>query len=78
MPKYNGYKNYVTWNIALWLNNDEGLYNDIKENKFKGYLEFVDYVRDHGIIETPDGVAFNDSGLDIKALNKVVKRVYED
>ena len=24
---YNGYKNYETWCTALWINNDEGLYN---------------------------------------------------
>ena len=24
--KYNGWKNYQTWNVALWFGNDEGLY----------------------------------------------------
>lgn len=24
---YNGHKNYDYWNVALWLYNDEGLYN---------------------------------------------------
>jgi len=23
---YQGYKNYATWAVGLWLNNDEGLY----------------------------------------------------
>ena len=25
---YNGYANYQTWAVALWIDNDEGLYND--------------------------------------------------
>ena len=24
---YNGWSNYETWNVALWLDNDEGSYN---------------------------------------------------
>lgn len=25
--EYNGWTNYPTWNVALWLGNDEALYN---------------------------------------------------
>jgi hypothetical protein len=25
--KYNGWSNYETWNVALWMDNDEGNYD---------------------------------------------------
>lgn len=28
---YNGWKNWQTWNVALWFGNDEGLYIAAKE-----------------------------------------------
>ena len=29
--KYNGWTNYETWNVKLWIDNDEGSYNYWKE-----------------------------------------------
>jgi hypothetical protein len=26
---YNGWSNYATWNVNLWLDNDEGFYHDL-------------------------------------------------
>lgn len=28
MSDYNGWTNYETWNVALWTDNDEGIYNE--------------------------------------------------
>lgn len=30
MSDYNGWKNYPTWCVNLWLSNDEGLYNETR------------------------------------------------
>lgn len=30
--KYNGWTNYETWNVKLWIDNDQGSYNHWREN----------------------------------------------
>lgn len=63
----NGYANYQTWNVLLWIGNDEGLYH--LAARCLNYKEFVDVLRelDDGkplAYETPDNVSWNDSSLD--------------
>ena len=67
--EYNGYKNYETWNVCLWIANDEGLYN--LSMACANYDEFVGTLRELDCLDTSDGVAWNDSGLDIDAINEV-------
>lgn len=68
---YHGWKNYETWNAALWINNDEDLYNLSRE--CRDYADFVEQMRELGSTETPDKVAWNDSGLDTDALDEVIR-----
>ena len=75
--KYNGWANYETWNVSLHISNDEGLYRSAKAAGT--YARFRDLLRDQWdddgdriTIETPDGVAWNDSGLDVLALDKMI------
>jgi hypothetical protein len=67
---YNGWKNYETWNVSLWFANDEGMYNLARE--CKDYAEFQEQMRELGQTETPDGVAYTDSGLDTEALDEAI------
>jgi hypothetical protein len=68
--RYHGWKNYETWNIALWIGNDEGLYNLARE--CESYAAFQATMREFGTTETPDHVAYNDSSLDIDALDELI------
>jgi hypothetical protein len=83
MPSYNGWKNYQTWNAALWIGNDEGLYSMAKEiaERHVGenhhyeegpYRDFAGQMRELGSTETNDKVAWNDSSLDIQALDEMM------
>jgi hypothetical protein len=70
---YEGWANYATWNVALWINNDEGLYYMAKE--YDDYESFAEASREYGMTETPDGVALNDSGLDIAELDEMFEEL---
>ena len=70
---YNGYKNHATWNISLWISNDEGLFNFAKE--CGDYETFREKMREVGYLETPDRVAYNDSALDINKLDEIIKEL---
>jgi hypothetical protein len=70
---YNGWTNYETWNVALWINNDEGLYNIALE--CDDYGAFRETMRELGSTETPDNVAWNDSGLDINELDEMIQEL---
>ena len=37
--KYNGWTNYETWNVALWIDNEEGSYNYWRETAQEVYDE---------------------------------------
>ena len=68
---YNGWNNYETWNVALWINNEEGLYHLAQE--CGGYEEFVKCLYDdYGVTETGDGVKFNSPKVNVIQLNSDV------
>ena len=65
---YNGWENYETWNIALWINNEEGLYN--LALSCDDYETLVEVLYDEfGVTETKDGVKFADPLLNKVQLN---------
>ena len=70
--EYNGWTNYETWNVALWIGNDEGLYNIAKQ--CRDYAEFQELmIDDFGKSCTPDGVLWNDAELNHIELNELIE-----
>ena len=65
---YNGWENYETFNVALWINNDEGLYNIAMEAG--DYETFCDYLGSNAT--TPDGVKFNNPKVNVIQINSDV------
>jgi len=70
MTEYNGWKNYETWNVALWIGNDELLYEIAKG--VKDYERFKYFMTNGG---TPDNISWYHVDLDIDALNELIKDI---
>ena len=69
---YNGWTNYETWNVALWIGNDEGLYDIAR--RCDDYQDFVDSIE--GLItETGDGVSFTSDMLNWHELNDMIEEL---
>ena len=70
---YNGWKNYETWNVSLWIQNDEGFYSIAQG--CSDYIELLIHLQNNFIDETPDRVDFEDDSLDYEALNELVSSI---
>jgi hypothetical protein len=88
LKEYNGWRNYQTWNVALWIANDEDLYGlaqasahtDIEAGTRPRYQHFVDTLLfDPGQYAlTGDGVRWDDPDLDIAALDDMIAELVEE
>lgn len=79
MTGYNGWKNRSTWNVALWIENDEFIYRYAvgyakKYGKKATYFRFIRWMR-MDADKTPDGIKWLSNQLDYKALNEMVQEL---
>ena len=70
---YNGWKNYETWNVALYINNDEFFYSIAK--RCANYAAFCVYVMTQGFTHTPDGVSFGSFMIDEDRMNELITEI---
>ncbi len=82
--EYNGWKNYETWNVILWIQNDQDYYYSMKRicnerswtNKdtrlkpFKTLYECFVLRNDLYKSKTPDGVLWADKKIDLDEVNE--------
>ena len=67
---YNGWANYETWNVALWLQNDYELYKVAqKYDRYDALIPRLEYT--FGQI-TPDGVRWMDPTIDTNELDEML------
>lgn len=69
MAAFNGFRSWNAWNVSLWINNDEGLYNLARDlardaqaqglRRESAARAMLEYLHDCGITETPDGATYN-------------------
>jgi len=88
--KYNGWKNYETWNVSLWIQNDETLYREavafIKHlsgdyaNNTQRLHPYTAFIRAYGLStdHTGDNVAFNDHRLCHTELDAMLRELVEN
>ena len=71
----NGYKNYATWNVALWLLNTENLYFKMREFALSHDTpHYLDFVREAFLAyrKTGDGVPYLSSELCLEELDALL------
>ena len=77
---YNGWANYETWNVVLWIGNDWNLYQlaiDVVRNGGT-YVDLINAILlNCGATKTPDDVAYNDAKIDLRAVNEFLADLYE-
>ena len=76
---YNGWENRSTWNVALWIDNDESMYNSAVSfmNKYKGKTPYRSFIKSQYLYaeKTPDNIKWYSNRLDFKTLNEMMNEL---
>ena len=71
--EYNGWTNYETWNAALWIGNDRGLY-DIARTAMD-YSHLLEIFANWGTEVTGDGVRWDDPKINAVEMDEMLQEL---
>lgn len=80
MATYNGWKNRQTWNVSLWILNDEPLYRmavDYMKKHPASTKPYAGFIKETGLEydRTPDNIAFKSTRISYRELNAMMKEL---
>ena len=67
---YNGWANWETWNVALWIQNHETTYK--LSRRYVSYDSFIPQLESLWGQCTPDGARWMDANIDIDELDEML------
>ena len=70
---FNGWTNYETWNVALYIQNDEPVYRHARIYGYLGYDYMIPWLEGYFGQCTPDGVRFMDGNIDTDELDEMLR-----
>jgi hypothetical protein len=73
--EYNGWTNYETWNVSLWINNNEQMYHIATRKIVRTYRDFVNVAKCLGITQTGDGVKFTNPKIDTDEMGEMIEEL---
>ena len=70
---YNGWANYETWNISLWLQNEYSFWKLAR--KFDNYNRLIPHLENNFGQTTPDGVRWMNPSVNVEELNAMLSEM---
>ena len=70
---YNGWTNYETWNVGLWLGGDEGLYEVAR--RALDFDHLIEMLNGYGSETTGDGVRWDDPAVNRVEIEEMLEEL---
>ena len=77
---YQGWKNYETWIVVLWIGNTGSIYHQVLglvNSKVTQWSDVADVLTTLFGDKTPDGVAWNDPTIDADRMNEYLAEMID-